>query len=169
MNPSNSISQFEQEELLDKLEVFKIKGRDKQGRKILRIIGKFFPGKLFNPLSDFANSSIIFVESCFFLDDSARLVSVDVLKKYLEERIFPKLVKKKFSVLYVHTDVHRSENFPGISALRSIRRDPGQRQGESGSRLFHSPWPPVSPLPRHLRPLPLQRRVCTIFSPANIS
>ncbi|KAI4327804.1 hypothetical protein L6164_020222 [Bauhinia variegata] len=90
---SGAISEVEQEELLEKLEVFKIKGRDKHGRKILRIIGKFFP---------------------------ARLVSVDVLKKYLEERIFPKMGRKPFSVLYVHTGVHRSENFPGIAALRSI-------------------------------------------------
>ncbi|XP_061346112.1 uncharacterized protein LOC133291797 [Gastrolobium bilobum] len=90
---SATISQLEQEELLNKLEVFKIKGRDKHGRKILRIIGKFFP---------------------------AQFVSVDVLKKYLEERVFRKLGKRKFSVLYVHTGVHRSENFPGISTLRSI-------------------------------------------------
>ncbi|RDX62805.1 Protein GDAP2-like protein [Mucuna pruriens] len=88
-----AISQLEQESLLEKLDVFKIKGRDKHGRKILRIIGKFFP---------------------------ARLVSVEVLKKYLEERVFPKLGKKKFAVLYVHTGVQRTENFPGISGLRSI-------------------------------------------------
>ncbi|MQL41598.1 hypothetical protein EI012_27210, partial [Escherichia coli] len=93
MSSSATISEVEQEELLEKLEVFKIKGRDKHGRKILRIIGKFFP---------------------------ARLVSVDVLKNYLEERVFPKLGKRKFSVLYVHTGVNRTENFPGISGLRSI-------------------------------------------------
>ncbi|KAH7519865.1 hypothetical protein FEM48_Zijuj08G0082500 [Ziziphus jujuba var. spinosa] len=87
------ISESEQQQLLEKLEVFKIKGKDKQGRKILRIIGKFLP---------------------------ARIVSVDVLKKYLEQKIYPKLGKKPFSVLYVHTGVQRSENFPGISALRSI-------------------------------------------------
>ena len=90
---SSSISKVEQEELLEKLDVFKIKGRDKHGRKILRIIGNFFP---------------------------ARFVSVDVLRKFLDERIFPKLGKRPFSLLYVHTGVHRSENFPGISALRSI-------------------------------------------------
>ncbi|KAF4373815.1 hypothetical protein F8388_007721 [Cannabis sativa] len=89
----SQISESEQEQLLEKLEVFKIKGKDKQGRKILRIIGKFFP---------------------------ARILSVDVLRKYLEEKIFPRLGKRKFSVLYVHTGVQRSENFPGISALRSI-------------------------------------------------
>ena len=47
-------------------------------------------------------------------------MSVDVLRKFLEERIFPKLGKRPFSVLYVHTGVQRPENFPGISALRSI-------------------------------------------------
>ncbi|WVZ12568.1 hypothetical protein V8G54_017098 [Vigna mungo] len=87
------ISELEQEELLEKLEVLKIKGRDKHGRKILRIIGKFFP---------------------------ARLITVEVLKRYLEERVFPKLGKRKFAVLYVHTDVQRGENLPGISGLRSI-------------------------------------------------
>lgn len=43
---STAITELEQEELLEKLEVFKIKGKDKHGRKILRIIGKFFPGKI---------------------------------------------------------------------------------------------------------------------------
>ncbi|XP_058772685.1 uncharacterized protein LOC131646734 [Vicia villosa] len=90
---TSTMTELEQEELLHNSEVFKIKGRDKHGRKILRIIGKFFP---------------------------ARLVSVDVLKNYLEERIFPKLGTKKFAILYIHTDVQRSENFPGISSLRSI-------------------------------------------------
>lgn len=54
------------------------------------------------------------------MDETARFVSVDVVRKYLEERIFPKLEKRKFSVLYVHSGVDRGENFPGISALRSI-------------------------------------------------
>ena len=33
-----------QEHLIDKLQVFKIHGRDKRGRKVLCIIGKLFPG-----------------------------------------------------------------------------------------------------------------------------
>ena len=49
------------------------------------------------------------------------VLCVEVLKKYLEERVFPKLMgKRKFAVLYVHTGVQRSENFPGISGLRWI-------------------------------------------------
>ncbi|XP_057468604.1 uncharacterized protein LOC130757802 [Actinidia eriantha] len=81
------------QELIEKLEIFKVQGRDKRGRKILRIVGKFFP---------------------------ARIVSVEALRKYLEEKIFPKLERKPFAVVYVHTDVQRSENFPGISSLRSV-------------------------------------------------
>ncbi|XAR73717.1 hypothetical protein NMG60_11007783 [Bertholletia excelsa] len=90
---SSTPSELDQQLLIEKLDVFKIQGRDKHGRKILRIIGKFFP---------------------------ARIVSIDVVNKFLEEKIFPKLERNKFAVLYVHSDVQRSENFPGISALRSI-------------------------------------------------
>ncbi|KAG1359474.1 ganglioside-induced differentiation-associated protein 2-like, partial [Cocos nucifera] len=42
------------------------------------------------------------------------------VKKYLEERIFPELGSKLFCVVYFHTDVRRSENFPGVSTIRSI-------------------------------------------------
>ncbi|EEF52804.1 conserved hypothetical protein [Ricinus communis] len=87
------LSQSDQENLIDKLEVFKIQGRDKRGRKVLRIVGKLFP---------------------------ARLVSSEALHKYLEDKIYPKLEGGPFSVVYLHTNVQRSENFPGISALRSI-------------------------------------------------
>lgn len=38
------LSLTDQQHLVDKLEVFKIQGRDKHGRKVLRIVGKFFPG-----------------------------------------------------------------------------------------------------------------------------
>ncbi|KAI3712797.1 hypothetical protein L1987_71363 [Smallanthus sonchifolius] len=82
----------EQEKLIKKLNVFKIKGRDKRGRKILRIIGKYFP---------------------------ARDLSVDVLNLYLMKKIFPKL-ERPFAVVYIHTEVSKSENFPGISVLRSV-------------------------------------------------
>lgn len=42
---------------LEKLEVFKVQRRaDKRGRKILRIIGKFFPGKFLFPTDRFRDS-----------------------------------------------------------------------------------------------------------------
>ncbi|MFS7947647.1 putative CRAL-TRIO lipid binding domain-containing protein [Helianthus anomalus] len=82
----------EQEKEIKKLNVFKIKGRDKHGRKILRIIGKYFP---------------------------AKELSVDVFNQYLEKEIFPKL-ERPFAVVYIHTEVCKSEIFPGISFLRPV-------------------------------------------------
>nr|XP_043608863.1 ganglioside-induced differentiation-associated protein 2-like [Erigeron canadensis] len=82
----------EQENLIDKMNLFKIKGRDKRGRKILQIIGKHFPGRL----------------------------SVDVLNEYLEKKVFPKLEERPFVVVYIHTDVHKNDNFPGVSFLKTV-------------------------------------------------
>lgn len=64
------MTELEQEELLEKLEVFKIKGRDKHGRKILRIIGKFFPGK---KIFQFF-SSVFYVIFCYLLLISILLI-----------------------------------------------------------------------------------------------
>lgn len=47
-------------------------------------------------------------------------MSSKALNKFLEERIFVELGEKPFSVVYFHTGVQRSENFPGISLLRTI-------------------------------------------------
>lgn len=38
----------------------------------------------------------------------------------MEERIYPRLSKRAFCVVYVHTGVTRADNFPGFSALRAI-------------------------------------------------
>ncbi|CAN6463871.1 unnamed protein product [Victoria cruziana] len=74
--------------------VFRLQGRDKQGRKILLIVGKYFP---------------------------ARNVNSEQLKKYLEEHVYPHLEQKQpFCLVYLHSLVQRNENFPGISALRWI-------------------------------------------------
>lgn len=51
---------------------------------------------------------------------SVRLVSSRVLKRYLEEKIYPKLEERPFSVVYMHTGAQRGENFPGIATVRSI-------------------------------------------------
>lgn len=49
-------------ELIQKLRIFQIRGRDKRGRKIFRIIGKFFLG---NNLVEFINVFVDF--RAFFL------------------------------------------------------------------------------------------------------
>lgn len=152
-----STDSMNQEQLLDKLKVFKIQGRDKRGHIILRILAKFFPGIYTQFLIFTCNCTICFSDNlCFLISCSikhliltflrfsyqracrdvyhfsvlmncfmlwfylARDVSVDGVNKYLEEKIFPELEKRSFSVLYVHTDVEKSLNFPGISALRSF-------------------------------------------------
>uniref|UniRef100_A0A251V5Y8 Putative CRAL-TRIO lipid binding domain-containing protein n=1 Tax=Helianthus annuus TaxID=4232 RepID=A0A251V5Y8_HELAN len=46
-------------------------------------------------------------------------LSLDVLNQYLEKKIFPKL-KRPFAVVYIHTEVCKSENFSGISFLQSV-------------------------------------------------
>lgn len=90
---SSTLSVAEQEQLIAKLEVFSIQGRSRHGHSILRVIGNVFP---------------------------AKLVKMEALKRYLEENIFPTLAKSPFSVVYIHTGVERSRNFPGLLALRSI-------------------------------------------------
>ncbi|KAL1810921.1 hypothetical protein ACET3Z_020986 [Daucus carota] len=98
-SPSTCIlSAYEQEKLMDKLSIFKIQGQDKRGHKLLRIIGNLFP---------------------------ARLVSAEVLRKYMNEKVFPRLSNdgdevKPFSVVYMHTGVEWRENLSGIMAARSI-------------------------------------------------
>lgn len=47
-------------------------------------------------------------------------MSVDTVKKYLEDEIYPSLNGRPFSVVYVHTAVNKADNFAGISALKSI-------------------------------------------------
>lgn len=48
-----------------------------------------------------------------------RIVSVEAVKEYLDVEIFPGLNGKKFSVVYMNSDVTRAENFPGKLAVQS--------------------------------------------------
>ncbi|KAJ6680962.1 GANGLIOSIDE INDUCED DIFFERENTIATION ASSOCIATED PROTEIN 2-RELATED [Salix koriyanagi] len=93
MDSSLTLLESDQEKLLEKLGIFKIQGRDKVGRKVLLITGKLFP---------------------------ARVVSIEVLKKYLEEKIYPKLEEKPFSVVYMQTDVQTSKEL--YSKLKYVTR-----------------------------------------------
>lgn len=43
------------------------------------------------------------------------------LRSFLERRVFPELQGGTgLVVVYMHTEVERSENFPGVAALRSV-------------------------------------------------
>lgn len=133
---SSTLSVAEQEQLIAKLEVFSIQGRSRHGHSILRVIGNVFPGNsnLLHHLSTFFRDYSILVNriqlppqysSCSNVlmctcSWTAKLVKMEALKRYLEENIFPTLAKSPFSVVYIHTGVERSRNFPGLLALRSI-------------------------------------------------
>lgn len=64
--------------------------------------------------------SKLFLNYLTMMCATARLVSVEAVKKFLEDEIFPDLEGRPFSAVYVHTEVNRGENFPGISALKCI-------------------------------------------------
>lgn len=50
----------------------------------------------------------------------ATLVGVEGVKKYLEKKVYPELEDEPFSIVYFNAHVDKSQNFPGISALRAI-------------------------------------------------
>lgn len=66
-------------------------------------------------------------------------MSVEAVKKFLEDEIFPDLDGRPFSAVYVHTGVSRGENFPGISALKSIHDavPPGVRENLDAFYFLH--------------------------------
>ncbi|CAI0435026.1 unnamed protein product [Linum tenue] len=133
MAASLSLSFPDQISLLDKLQLFRVQGRDKRGNKVLRVIGKYLPGKvnsafgnqiltLFLQFTDLKLFCSVLQNFIFlgYVANSARMVSCEAVKKHLEDSVFPKLGEKPFSVVYFHAGVQRGENFPGISALRSF-------------------------------------------------
>ncbi|KAJ6792242.1 putative ganglioside-induced differentiation-associated protein 2 [Iris pallida] len=91
-------------------EAISIEGNDKRGRRILRIVGKFFPAR--------AAGEVMW---------------------YLEKRIFPQLEGRPFVVVYFHAYVNRGDNFPGVSSLRSIYETlpPSVRDGLQAVHFVH--------------------------------
>jgi len=75
---------------LDDLQVLKVEGKDKAGRRILRIVGKHFP---------------------------ASLVSGQRLQKYVYHKISNEIPEGPYCLVYIHTSVQRGENCPGVSTL----------------------------------------------------
>uniref|UniRef100_A0A0D6R7S5 CRAL-TRIO domain-containing protein n=1 Tax=Araucaria cunninghamii TaxID=56994 RepID=A0A0D6R7S5_ARACU len=78
---------------LEQLRVLELQGKDKAGRRILRIVGKYFP---------------------------APVISGERLKKYVYQKIFSTVPEGPFCILYMHTSVQKDENSPGVSILRWI-------------------------------------------------
>ncbi|ONK55976.1 uncharacterized protein A4U43_C10F2870 [Asparagus officinalis] len=117
-----SLPLSDQELLFEKLEAITIQGSDKRGRRIVRIIGKFFPARVLSAAG-----------------------GEQALKGYLEKRIFPAIGGRPFTVVYVHTYVNRSDNFPGVSALRSDLRRRCRRLSADGIQAVFSSFHPGAP------------------------
>eukprot|EP00252_Welwitschia_mirabilis_P020305 TRINITY_DN4946_c0_g1_i1.p1 TRINITY_DN4946_c0_g1~~TRINITY_DN4946_c0_g1_i1.p1 ORF type:complete len:187 (-),score=18.01 TRINITY_DN4946_c0_g1_i1:602-1111(-) len=81
---------------LDQLQFFKVYGKDKSGRRILRIVGRYFP---------------------------AAAVSRARLTKFVHQKILAEIPEGPFCVVYIHTSVQRVENCPGLSTLWLIYED----------------------------------------------
>ncbi|KAK2652002.1 hypothetical protein Ddye_011858 [Dipteronia dyeriana] len=78
---------------LDSLQFFRLEGSDKSGNRIFRIVGKYFP---------------------------APVVSGERLKKYIFHKIINGLSEDPFCIVYMHTDVQKEDNSPGLTILRWI-------------------------------------------------
>ncbi|KAJ7972154.1 ganglioside-induced differentiation-associated protein 2 [Quillaja saponaria] len=78
---------------LEQLQFFRLQGSDKDGSRIFRIVGKYYP---------------------------APVVSVERLKKYIFHKICSELPEGPFCIVYMHSTVQRDDNSPGITILRWI-------------------------------------------------
>lgn len=71
MRPSTTciLSTYEQEKLIDKLNIFKIQGQDKRGNKLVIVAGNLFPGKI---KIDFFVAQFILIIEIFLIDQNCK-------------------------------------------------------------------------------------------------
>ncbi|KAF3786830.1 Ganglioside-induced differentiation-associated-protein 2 [Nymphaea thermarum] len=81
---------------LEQLQALRVEGLDKQGRPLLRIVGKYFP---------------------------APVISAERLKKYVFHKIHTELPEGPFCIVYFHSCVQKEDNSPGMTILRCIYED----------------------------------------------
>ncbi|KAG8071788.1 hypothetical protein GUJ93_ZPchr0006g45334 [Zizania palustris] len=85
----------ETELLLERSRAITLHGRDKRGRAVVRIVGKYFPARALGGRAD------------------------EALRGYVRGRVLPEIGEREFVVVYVHSLVDRGENFPGVGAIRA--------------------------------------------------
>ncbi|XP_004493410.1 uncharacterized protein [Cicer arietinum] len=78
---------------LELLQFITLQGSDRNGIRILRIVGKYYP---------------------------ATVVSAERLKRYVFHKIFSELPDGPFCIVYMHSTVQKEDNSPGITILRWI-------------------------------------------------
>ncbi|KAJ7563372.1 hypothetical protein O6H91_03G107400 [Diphasiastrum complanatum] len=98
---------------LEELQVLRVEGCDREGRRIVRIVGKFYPATVV---------------------DSGRL------KRYAHSKLLNELKEESFVIVYFHTLVQRNENSPGMLALRQIYEAlPGEKKQKLQTIYFVHP------------------------------
>ncbi|KAG8071772.1 hypothetical protein GUJ93_ZPchr0006g46231 [Zizania palustris] len=85
----------ETELLLERSRAITLHGRDKRGRAVVRIVGKYFPARALGGRAE------------------------EALRRYVSGRVLPEIGEREFVVVYVHSLVDRGENFPGVGAIRA--------------------------------------------------
>ncbi|KAL6616688.1 hypothetical protein ACP70R_038958 [Stipagrostis hirtigluma subsp. patula] len=78
---------------LEELQVVRVQGSDRAGRRIVRVVGKFFP---------------------------APVIDGERLKRYVFYKLRTELPEGPFCILYMHSTVQSDDNNPGMSILRTI-------------------------------------------------
>ncbi|KAI4348630.1 hypothetical protein L6164_009333 [Bauhinia variegata] len=78
---------------LELLQFIRLQGSDKNGNRICRIVGKYFP---------------------------ATVVCAERLKRYVFHKICSELAEGPFCIVYMHTTVQKEDNSPGLTILRWI-------------------------------------------------
>uniref|UniRef100_A0A0E0GAY3 CRAL-TRIO domain-containing protein n=2 Tax=Oryza TaxID=4527 RepID=A0A0E0GAY3_ORYNI len=85
----------EAELLLERSRAITLNGRDKRGRAVVRIVGKYFPARALGGRAEAE------------------------LRGYVRRRVLPEIGEREFVVVYVHSLVDRGDNFPGVAAIRA--------------------------------------------------
>ncbi|KAJ1280358.1 hypothetical protein BS78_04G226100 [Paspalum vaginatum] len=80
---------------LERSRAITLQGRDRKGRAVVRIVGKYFPARALGGRAE------------------------EALRAYLRERVVPEIGGREFVVVYMHSRVDRGDNFPGVGAIRA--------------------------------------------------
>lgn len=106
---------------LEELEFMRVGGVDKQGRQIVRVVGKFLPGSVCAiPL----RCLLLLPVSCSSqfpgIAIAAPVVDGKRLRAFVLRKLQQELQDGPFCVVYFHSNVQSGDNSPGIFTLRSI-------------------------------------------------
>ncbi|KAL5222809.1 hypothetical protein ABZP36_027522 [Zizania latifolia] len=94
---------------LEDLQVVRVQGTDSAGRRIVRVVGRFFP---------------------------ASVIGGERLKTYVLHKLCTELPEGPFCILYIHSTVQSDDNNPGMSILRGVYEDLPPEYKESLQILY---------------------------------